>query len=99
MRGPILLLPVLAALLGSPLLAKPAEPPSPPITEKMRADAQALAPLVKSDLAKQFLAATAQLKEPAPRTVYRNREKGIAVSKREFDALPEAEKASLTPRE
>jgi hypothetical protein len=89
----------------TPLLAqdaKPSEPPPPPpppITEKMRADAQALAPLVKSDLAKQFLAATAQLKEPAPRTVYRNREKGIALSKRQFDALPEAEKESLTPRE
>jgi hypothetical protein len=94
----------LAATVCTPLLAqdaKPAEPPPPPppITEKMRADAQALAPLVKSDLAKQFLAATAQLKEPAPRTVYRNREKGIAVSKREFDAMPEAEKASMTPRE
>jgi hypothetical protein len=89
-------------MLSSPLLAqdaKPAEPPPPPVTEKMRTDAEALAPLVKSDLAKQFLAATVQLKEPASRTIYRNREKGIALSKRQFDALPEGEKESLTPRE
>ena len=105
--APFAAAPVAAILVApcTPLLAqdaKPSEPPPPPpppITEKMRTDADALAPLVKSDLAKQFLAATAQLKEPSPRTVYRNREKGIAVSKREFDAMPEAEKASMTPRE
>lgn len=103
MEHAVLLLPVLAAMIATPLFAqdaKPAdEPPPPPITEKMRADAQALAPLVKSELAKQFLAATAQLKEPTPRTIYRNREKGIALTKRAFDALPAEEQAALVARE
>lgn len=74
-------------------------PPPPPITEKMRADAAKLSPLVTSELAKEFLAATGKLTEPTPRTVYRNREKGIALSKRAYEALPAEEKATLTPRE
>ena len=60
-----LLFPVTAAFAQD---AKPAEPP-PPITEKMKADAAKLSPLVTSELAKQFLAATAKLAEPTPRTV------------------------------
>ena len=80
--------------------AKPTDPPPPPpITERMRADAEKLAPIVQSDLAKEFLAATARLAEPAPRTIYRNREKGTAFSKRAYDAMGAEEKASLTPRE
>ena len=90
-----LLFPVTAAFAQD---AKPAEPP-PPITEKMKADAAKLSLLVTSELAKQFLAATAKLAEPTPRTVYRNREKGIALTKRAYDALPADEKATLTPRE
>jgi len=95
----------LSAVVCSSLPAQqvaPSDPPPPPppqITDKMRANAEALAPLVKSDLARRFLAATRELQEPAPRTLYRNREKGIALSKRAFDALPDGEKASLTPRE
>jgi SAM-dependent methyltransferase len=92
-----LFLPVTAAFAQD---AKPAEPsPPPPITEKMKADATKLSPLVTSELAKQFLAATAKLAEPTPRTVYRNREKGIALTKRAYDALSAEEKATLTPRE
>jgi SAM-dependent methyltransferase len=92
-----LFLPVTAAFAQD---AKPAEPlPPPPITEKMKADATKLSPLVTSELAKQFLAATAKLAEPTPRTVYRNREKGIALTKRAYDALSAEEKATLTARE
>ncbi len=94
-----LLAPSLPLFASSAQDAKPAEPPPPPITEKMKADAAKLSPLVTSELAKEFLAATAKLTEPTPRTVYRNREKGIALSKRAYDALPAEEKAALTPRE
>ncbi|MDI9403132.1 MAG: hypothetical protein QM516_04595 [Limnohabitans sp.] len=72
---------------------------APPITEKMKADAAKLAPLVKSELAKDFLAATTKLTEPTARTIYRDREKAIAITKKAYDALPEAEKAPFTPRE
>jgi len=92
-----LFLPVTAAFAQD---AKPAAPsPPPPITEKLKADATKLSPLVTSELAKQFLAATAKLAEPTPRTVYRNREKGIALTKRAYDALSAEEKATLTARE
>ena len=78
--------------------APPAEVP-PLVTERMKASAATLAPMVKSELAKEFLAATAKLTEPKARTVYRNREKGVALSKRAYDALPDAEKTAIAPRE
>jgi SAM-dependent methyltransferase len=79
--------------------AKPADAPAPRITDKLKADAAALRPLVSSDLAKNFLDATATLAEPGARVVYRNREKGIAVSKRAYDAMSAEEQATLTARE
>ena len=78
--------------------AAPAETP-PPVTERMKTAATALAPLVTADLAKEFLLATAKLSEPSTRTIYRNREKGLAITKQAYDALPEADKAAFTPRE
>ena len=73
--------------------------PTPPVTARMRSAAASLAPMVKSELAKEFLTATTELMEPTARTVYRNREKGVALSRRAYDALPDAEKATLAPRE
>jgi hypothetical protein len=78
-------------------------PPAPRITDKLERDAAALEPLVKAGLAKRFLAATARLVEPSARTVYRNRDKGLALSRREYEArsaaMPADERASFTPRE
>jgi len=78
--------------------AAPAETP-PPVTERMKTAATALAPLVTAELAKEFLSATAKLSEPSTRTIYRNRENGLAITKQAYDALPAEEKAALTPRE
>jgi len=69
------------------------------ITEKMRADAAKVTPLVRSGLAKDFLAATSKLAEPSQRLVYRNSEKSLAVSKRVFDAMSSDQQAGWTPRE
>ena len=69
------------------------------VTDRLRDGATALEPLVRADIAKEFLAATSKLPEPSTRTIYRNREKGLAISKREHDALPAAEQAAFTARE
>jgi SAM-dependent methyltransferase len=79
--------------------AMPAELPPTTIIEKMKGDAAKLAPLVRSEFTMQFLAATVKLTEPSARTIYRNREKGIAITEKAYDALPEAERAVFTPRE
>jgi SAM-dependent methyltransferase len=68
------------------------------ITDAMRASADALAPLGRTELARKFLAATAALAEPSARTVHRNREKGTALSQRAYDALAADERAGFTPR-
>lgn len=75
------------------------EPAPLSVTEKLKSGAAALAPLVRAELAKEFLAATSKLGEPSARTVYRNREKGLAVSRREYDQLPADKQAGFTPRE
>ena len=74
-------------------------PAATPVTDGLKRDAAALDAIVTSDLAKRFLAATARLAEPSARIVYRNREKGVALSKRAFDALAAEERSSFTPRE
>ncbi|MCE2652859.1 MAG: hypothetical protein ACK51N_03715 [bacterium] len=88
---------------GTPQPSIQPEPPTqaaaPKITDKLRSDADALTPIVPSALAREFLAATSRLSEPSTRTVYRNREKGIAVSKRVYETMNADDKATLTPRE
>lgn len=95
----------LVALAGPPALGQappapaPAEPAPVAITAKLRTESAALAPIVTAPLAKEFLAATAELAEPGPRTVYRNRDRTAAASKREFDAMPPERQAEFAPRE
>ncbi|MBL8760352.1 MAG: hypothetical protein JNL50_03535 [Phycisphaerae bacterium] len=90
---------ILAAFVSPLAPAQPTDPAPIVITEKLRADAAALAPLVTSELARDFLDATSLLAEPAPRVVYRNREKGLAVSQRVFDRMTTEEQAILSPRQ
>ena len=93
-----------ALLAGAPVAeqsAAQAEPAPAPakVTDKMKRDAVAIDSIVQAGLAKAFLAATPKLAEPEARTVYRNREKGLALSKRAYEALGADEKASFTARE
>jgi len=76
----------------------PAEMPVP-VTERLRASAALLVPLVTNQFAKDFLAATSRLVEPSARTIYRNREKGSAVSGRAFGAMGPDEQAGFKPFE
>ncbi len=80
-----------------PEVKKEAEPLS--VVAVLKSQAGLLAPLVKSDLAKGFLGAVDRLPAPAARTVYRNREKGVAVDAAEWAKLPVAQQAEYKPRE
>jgi len=81
--------------------AQDADPVAPAvrITDKLRRDAAAVAPLVSAGLAKEFLAATARLVEPTARVVYRDRERGIALTPAAYQALGGAERETLVQRE
>lgn len=93
---------VISALGAQGVTSPKAEPDKAqvlPVTERMKSDAEALAAIARSDVARSFLAATAKLGDPGTRTIYRNREKGVAVSKRAYDAMPADERAGLAARE
>ena len=78
--------------------SKPIAPPNAKdVHEKLTGEAAALAPLVKSDLAKAFLDATASLPEVGDRSVYREKD-GAAYSSRERDAMAEEKRGTLTER-
>lgn len=66
-------------------------------TVRMRKAARRLEPLVTSELAKEFLAATAQLPSIAPRTIYRDAEKQTFLSHAEAERLDEVARKRLTP--
>jgi hypothetical protein len=79
----------------SPASAMPSEKPA---VAKMVEEAGALRPLVSSGLALELLGAVGELPEPPTRTVYRNREKGLAISEASWKVLPKAERAAFKPR-
>lgn len=85
----------------TPLPASPANPPAAPkpVVEKLVAEAEKLRPLVKTDAARAFLGETAGLPEPKAVTIYRNREKGLAISADEWATLPKQEQETFKPRE
>lgn len=89
---------LLASCCG--VLAQEAEP-NPPlrITDKLKADAEKLQPLLKSGLALDFLAATAQLTEPTARQVYRRTDRSEAVSPRVYQTLSPEQQSEFEVRD
>jgi SAM-dependent methyltransferase len=65
---------------------------------QLRAEAKALAPLVKTTLARDFLAQVPKLPAIAPRTVYRDSARTRAWSAREAEGLPDSARAKLVAR-
>jgi SAM-dependent methyltransferase len=59
-----------AAAIAVPADAEPQERTPLPATAKMRQEAEALRPLVQTTIARRFLDAVADLKEPAPRKLF-----------------------------
>ena len=70
----------------------------PTVVDEMKAHAAAITPLLQTDLAKRFVAATAALPAPPVRTVYRNRIKDIALTQQQHDALQESEREGLVEK-
>lgn len=64
----------------------------------MTTQAKALQPLVTAPIARAFLDATPALPEPPARTVYRNRDKGLALNEAQYQALPATEQPDFKPR-
>lgn len=84
--------------------AAPAQPPkaeAPVISgvAKIRRDAPVVAALLKTGLAREFVACTSRLPEIEPRTVYRDEAKKEWLSKAEAEALPEEARQLLKSRE
>ncbi len=65
---------------------------------RVRADAERLAGFARSPLAKSFLDAASALPQPEPRTLYVNRATRTWYTAAQREAMPEAERASLTER-
>jgi len=66
---------------------------------RLRTDAKALAPLAHTTLARDFLAATADLPRVAPRTIWRDSSRTHAWSDAEAAALPDTMRARLVRRD
>lgn len=72
---------------------------TPQITEKLKADAAKLEPLVSTKFAKTFLAGTEKLLEPTTRIIYRNADRSASISQQEFTQLSAEQQANWTARE
>ena len=71
---------------------------APSRVAELQAEAKALAPLFKTPLVREFLAAVPKLPSVEPRTVYRDSARTRAWSAREAGQLPDSVRAKLVPR-
>ena len=94
LRPPKVLIAICALAASLPALAADA----PSRVEELRAEAKALAPLYKTSLVRDFLAAVPKLPSVQPRTVYRDSARTHAWSAREAEQLPDSVRAKLVPR-
>lgn len=91
--------PPLATQPPAPSPAKEATPQtSRPVVEQLTREAAQLKPLIKSALAIEFLDMVPLLSEPQSRTLYRNREKGIALTPAQWNWLSEEDKNAAKPQ-
>src|SRR5262249_35825117 len=67
--------------------------------DKLRADAGALRPFGRSDLARAWLDATAALPAIAPRVVWRSKDRSRAMTDAAYEALPQEEREQYVKRE
>jgi SAM-dependent methyltransferase len=92
----------IALALGCAAAAQNASQTQPALSEvqkQLRTDAEAVRPLVKSELGTSFLDGVRNLPAINPPTVYRDQVKQVFVSAWEIEDLDEATKARLIPKE
>ena len=93
-RPPIVLLAIFAVATSLPALAADA----PSRVAELQAEAKTLAPLFKTPLVRDFLAAVPKLPNIEPRTVYRDSARTHAWSARQAEQFPDSVRAKLVPR-
>jgi SAM-dependent methyltransferase len=99
--APLLTCFLLATLApGALVLVAPARgaEPAPSRVQQLQAEAKTLAPLVRTPLARDFLAAVPRLPSVQPRTVYRDSARTRVWTEREALALPDSVRAKLVSR-
>jgi hypothetical protein len=92
---------VLAVAAGAPGRVVAADPPAgdaPSRVAQLGDEAKALAPLFKTPLVREFLAAVPKLPSIQPRTVYRDSARTHAWSARQAEQLPDSVRSRLVPR-
>lgn len=81
-------------------VATPAPKPAPvSVVGDMKSQASAAAALCETDAARSFLSAAAQLPSITPRIIYRDRERGLAISEAAWKKLTAEEQAKFKPRD
>ncbi len=88
----------LLVLFAAAWAARADEPPPSSRVQQLQDEARALAPLVKTALARDFLAAVPKLPRIGPRTIYRDSARTHAWTAREAAGLPDSTRARLVPR-
>lgn len=98
---PIVALASVADAQSQPPPAQPAPAPAPKLSgvALLKDQSAKLTPLAKSQLARDFLSAASSLPERAARTIYRNKDKNLALTAEAYNQLPEADRAGFTPKE
>ena len=87
-----------AALFMLAPVARSEDVPPPSRVQQLQEEARALAPLVKTALARDFLAAVPKLPRVEPRTIYRDSARTHVWTAREAAVLPDSTRAKLVPR-
>ena len=99
MRQNLVMLCVIATAFA-PYAARAVEPPAatlPSQVEQLQGEAHALAPLMHTSLAHDFLGAVPRLPHVESRTIYRDSARTHAWNEREAAALPDSVRARLVP--
>lgn len=87
-----------ALLIAASSTARAEDAPPPSRVQQLQAEARALRPLVKTALARDFLAAVPRLPHIEPRTIFRDSARTHVWTAREAAALPDSTRARLVPR-
>ncbi|MBX3358570.1 MAG: hypothetical protein KF745_09080 [Phycisphaeraceae bacterium] len=78
--------------------SQPAAPTPEEVHESLVREARALKPLAKTEAARSFLDAAGSLPRTPMRVVYRDRDRGVAVTEEQYEAMAEGKREGLTAR-
>ncbi len=85
--------------VDKPVEKAPEKPAPVAVVEEMKSQAKAAESLCETAMGRQFLGAAASLPPVAPRTIYRDRERGLAITEEAWKKLSAEEQAKFKGRE